>query len=163
MAKNLRRLACICTATWLPAVHAADVLLAGSAAVDDETRLEFSLTGESRENVVGGSITLGEQAFEITNVSVHNLIGASGRQGDIHQFAVFSSSFSRNTATGQPWIAGENYLQCDQPYNSFLAVYSVGSDERKQLSALPFKELTENLDASSQSVVYCFISSPPDR
>lgn len=126
----------------------------------------FVLDGDDRAHVVGGLIKLGNQSWKIIKTSVHNLIGASGETGadGSVQHVVFSSSFSKQTATGQPWVAAGQYLGCNQPYNSFLAVYTV-SDQAKlaQLDTLPFARLTDSLEASDKSVVYCFFSTPMER
>ena len=75
---------------------------------------------------------------------------------------MFSSSFSGQTATGQPWPDSRKYLYCDQPYNSFLAIYRV--DGREAIEALrdfPFSDFTDRRDSTNDSVLYCFMSRPP--
>jgi len=137
----------------------ADVLLTGEVFDHSNEKVGFSLSGENLEDVVGGEIKLGDARFEITHVSVHSLVGAVG-QGNPRKFAVFSSSYTEQTATGQPWIASDSYLYCDQQYNSFLAIYSVNDDQAEELPEPPFANLTDSTDHSESSVVYCFISNP---
>lgn len=132
----------------------------------DQTESVFSLSGESRENVVGGTLQFAEQAFTITHVSRLGTIGARrdspNADENSAEFAIFSSSFSEQTATGQPWVKSQRYLGCDQAYNSFLAIYRVEGDEAiKRLSETPYGSLTDKLDNSTESTVYCFISRPP--
>jgi len=79
------------------------------------------------------------------------------------EFAVFSSSYTEQTATGQPWIAGDSYLQCEQEYNSFLAIYRVHPDKAKLLPEPPFGNLTDSTEHSDESVVYCFVSGPGSK
>ena len=140
----------------------ADVVLTGVAIDGSQSEVDFSLSGESRDEVVGGEIKFGESRFEITHVSVHRLVGAEGSHGQSKEYAVFSSSYTAQTATGKPWVASDSYHQCDQGYNSFLAIYRVSEDNAKKLGQPPFHTLTESTDHSDASVVYCFVSEPDD-
>jgi hypothetical protein len=138
----------------------AEDLLQGTIGLADGQQLAFTLSGESRENVIGGTLRLGEQSFTIDRMSRLGLIGA--RRSGAGEFAVFSSSFSEQTARGQPWVAGKRYLNCDQPYNSFLAVYRVeGTAALEKLGSTPYPALTEDGSKSTDSTVYCFMSRPP--
>ena len=165
MLKN-RRLRSMLFATvlcgGLNSIAHADVLLVGDAIADGDTRLPFSLSGNSRDDVIGGTIVLGDAEYEITHVSVHNLIGGQREQQGKTEYVIFSSSFSPVTASGQPWVASEKYLACDEQYNSFLARYLVG-DAQDSLPEVPFKQLAESLEDSESSAVFCFVSAPEDR
>lgn len=128
----------------------------------------FSLSATDREQPVGGEIRIGKRRFTITQVSRHGLIGAQRSASSeepnapFAEYAVFSSSFSPQTATGQPWVAAQTFHNCDQPYNSFLAIYHVaGSDAALSLKDGPFADLTASANASDNSITYCFVSSPP--
>jgi len=130
--------------------------------------IAFSLFGEDRENVMGGDITLGERVFKIGKVSRVGSIGAARlvvdqAAGKRHgEFVTFSSSFSAQTATGQPWVAAQRYVNCDSPYNSFLALYKVvGAEALEALGPVPYSILNEDAGAADQSTVYCFMSGPP--
>ncbi len=140
----------------------ADVLLVGEASGDGEASLAFSLSGNSRTDVVGGTIVFGDATYEITHVSVHNLIGGKREHDGQTEYVIFSSSFSPVTATGQPWVASEQYFACDQQYNSFLARYQVG-DAAGALPEAPFKQLADSLSESDRSEVFCFVSAPEGR
>ena len=50
-----------------------------SATVDDRDgqAREFSISGESRRDVVGGEIVFGDERYTISKVSAHGMIGAS--------------------------------------------------------------------------------------
>lgn len=135
-------------------------LLNGVVTVAKDDSIEFSLSAESREKVVGGVLQLGESVYDITHLSVHRLVGARKSAGDSVDFAVFSSSYSAETATGQPWVASGRYVSCDKQYNSFLAIYSVKKDKARLLPDPPYRDLTESIEYSDSSVVYCFISEP---
>ena len=132
--------------------------------------LRFFLTGENRQDIIGGEIKLDERAFTIDKVSRQGMIGASrsgahsdGTPGRYAEFAVFSSSFSEQTATGQPWVAGKIYVNCDQAYNSFLAIYRLNdSSVIADFDKSPYPVLLENAEKSDDSIVYCFNSKPPD-
>ena len=154
-------LACMAAGTAL-----AKELLNGVVEMDGE-KLTFSLTGEDRENVVGGTIKLGERVFKITKVSRLGLIGAArvvideSEQKHYGEFATFSSSFSEQTAKGKPWVASKRYVDCDRPYNSFLAIYMlVGKDALEALGSVPYSALNEDINAADESTVYCFTSHP---
>lgn len=145
----------------------ADVLLQGDMELDDGTMTAFSLSGESRENIIDGEIRLGERVFRITNTSRLGLIGASrsftDENGPVAEFAIFSSSFSSRMATGDPWVAADRRVRCDQPYNSFLAVYRMTDEERiADLDPVPYPELAEGDVATRSATVYCFFSRPPE-
>jgi len=149
------------------AATSAEELLSGRIVEDQGAVLVFRLLGESREDVVGGSIELGSNRYEITRVSRAGLIGASRFGSDASnspygEFALFSSSFSLRTAIGQPWVAGRHYSGCDTPYNSFLAVYRVeGERAMGKLGRVPYPTLVEDVANSQTSRVYCFVSMPP--
>ncbi len=149
----------LCTGT----MATADVLLTGVAIDSNKAKVEFSLSGESREDVVGGEIRFGDSRFNITHVSVHRLVGAESANDSDESFAVFSSSYTAQTATGTPWVAGDTYIQCDEEYNSFLAIYKVRGEDAEKLPDPPFRQLTESTDHSDTSIVYCFVSAPEDK
>ena len=141
----------------------------GHASGDKPQELSFLLTGENRQDVIGGEIKLGERAFTIDKVSRQGMIGASRSSlhsddtpGHYVEFAVFSSSFSAQTATGQPWVAGKIYVNCEQEYNSFLAIYRLNdSGAVADFDKSPYPVLLENIENSDDSIVYCFNSKPP--
>ena len=141
----------------------------GKESGNESEQLSFFLSGESRQEIIGGEIKLGERAFTIDKVSQRGLIGASrsgpnsdGTPGRYAEFAVFSSSFSEQTATGQPWAAGKVYVNCDQTYNSFLAIYRLNdSSAVAGLKQSPYPVLLEDIEKSDDSIVYCFNSKPP--
>lgn len=153
------------------------VLLAGGAAAEllvgtmpdgNGARIGFGLEAENRKEVVGGRVLLGETGYEISRVSRLGLIGArrfvSG--GDAREpyaeFLVLSSSFSEQTAVGKPWPAARESYGCEEPYNTFLALYRVEGDTAvKALGPIPYPELVENLSRSDDSRVFCFIARPP--
>ena len=159
------------TAAW--AVSAICLLISSNAMAQQLLVAEiaaggyFELNAESRQEVVGGEIRLGDKSWLIQKVSVHNLIGASMVSPDKKakaEYAVFSSSFSDQTAVGQPWVAARHYQGCDKTYNSFLAVYSVADEDKsRKLGAIPYSLLTESVNNSDDSTVYCFISKPPEK
>ena len=142
-------------------------LLTGAVWLGEDQKVPFSLSGEARDNVVGGEIRLGEASFEITRVSTMGLIGASRwhagedpSEPAYGEFVTFSSSFSEETAVGQPWVAARKYVNCDVAYNSFIAIYRVdGIDAVKALGPVPYRVVTNDIDASDESTVYCFIST----
>ena len=135
-----------------------------------EDGMEFSLSGESRQDVMGGELVLGERRFKVTGVSRHGLIGASrvvhaadGGAVRFGEYAVFSSSFSDRTATGNPWTEAAEYHRCDEAYNSFLTVYHVeGEAAVKALGPQPYGQLTDDPASADKAVVYCFMSRPPE-
>lgn len=167
MRSNLARTGAVLLAAAAAAAVTAAELLSARITVDDGGTLEFHLTGENRDQVIGGTIELGTRSFTITRVSRTGLIGArragTGEGGvPFAEYAVFSSSFSMQTAVGQPWAAARSYVGCETPYNSFLAVYHV--DEEKAIVALgpePYPDLMEDASRSTGSSVYCFVSMPP--
>ena len=141
----------------------------GNRSGNEPQGLRFSLTGENRQDIIGGEIKLGERAFTIDKVSRQGMIGASrsaphseGTPGRYVEFAVFSSSFSEQTATGQPWVAGKIYVNCNQDYNSFLAIYRLNdSSIIAGFDKSPYPVLLQDIDKSDDSIVYCFNSKPP--
>lgn len=142
--------------------HAKD-LLSGTISVAGETPMEFRLSGKSRKDVVGGEINVGKRRFAITNVSRRGLIGGRGlaASDDVEghrEFVVFSSSFSEQTATGQPWLSALEYRNCDTSYNSFLALYHIRDTAVATLGPTPYSKLTDDSKNSARSVVYCFMS-----
>lgn len=151
-------------ANW-PAVAntPANKLLTGVASLEDGTKLEFSLEGNSREDVVGGSIIFGDSDYEIGSVSEHNLVGAKLDKGDRVFFALFSSSYSRVTYTGKPWVHSQTQHGCSGQYNSFLAVYEVTRSELDNLPEPPHWKLAEEPGKTDRATVYCFMSQPADR
>ena len=57
---------------------------------------------------------------------------------------MFSSSFSEQSATGKPWVAAESAHGCDEPYNSFVAMYRVEGEETLiALGPIPYGTLSE--------------------
>ena len=151
----------------------AETLLQGTVSLPKSTAMPFLLSAESRKDIIGGEIQLGEKRFRIAKESRLGLIGANrsdsgyadgkNTQHNTAEFTIFSSSFSDQTAVGQPWVAALNYINCDQAYNSFLALYHiVGAETVQKLNAIPYKQLTDDLANSTQSTVYCFISRPPE-
>ena len=136
-------------------------LLAGQIELADDASTAFVLTGESREQVIGGEISFDGGRYLITSVSRFGLIGAT-RKTEPAEFVVFSSSFSSDEATGQPWVAAGSYHDCDRPYNSFLAHYRLAAGaESVNSEEVPYSKLTDDLEASEFSAVYCFSSAPP--
>ena len=153
----------------LAGAAAAAELLVGTMPDGNGGRIGFGLEAESRKDVVGGRVLLGETGYEISRVSRLGLIGArrfvSG--GDAREpyaeFLVLSSSFSDQTAVGKPWPAARESHGCEEPYNTFLTLYRVEGDAAvKALGPIPYPELAENLSRSDDSQVFCFIARPPD-
>ena len=140
-------------------------LIVGEVQATDAAPIAFRITGESREQVQGGSMVLGDATFTIQRVSQRGLIGAArvheaGDGGGFTEFAVFSSSFSARTAVGEPWMVARRYLHCDRPYNSFLAVYRVnGAAAARELGPVPYPDLARDLALSDAADVYCFMST----
>ena len=168
-----RRLALLLGSVLLLAVAMLASRLAGDGELLHavlEDGVNFSLSGESRENVVGGELSLGDRVFTVTGVSRMGLIGASrlvheANDGPVMfgEYAVFSSSFSDQTAVGTPWPKAREYHRCEQAYNSFLALYRVdGASAVEGLGKTPYPTLTENPERADGSVVYCFMSRPPE-
>lgn len=167
MSKTLRRLVGILAGGLLGANATAAELLQGEVALDDGATAIFSLSGESREDVIDGEIRLGEQVFRITSTSRLGLIGAArgydSDTGPVAEYAIFSSSFSEQTATGTPWVAADRRLHCDQPYNSFLVVYRMTDEGRiAALGSTPYPDLAEGGIPTDAATVYCFFSRPPE-
>ena len=146
-------------------VALAKELLSGSIVLDNAEKLAFSLTGESRDNVVGGAIVLGDETFEITSTSRLGLIGATGgtaADGTSLEYLVFSSSFSAQTAVGNPWVASHRQQGCDDDYNSFAALYRIDEQQSASLGSNPYESLTNDVGLAREAVVYCFVSRPPN-
>lgn len=148
----------------------ANTLLVGEASNVAGQSVPFSLSGNSREDVIGGEIVFGDQRFTITAVSEHNLVGGQYTAGDTVHLALFSSSYSRVTDSGEPWAAGAEHHGCEQAYNSFLALYKVPSADIGKLPDPPYWPLAEgsvpdtgSVAASGSSSIYCFMSQPADR
>lgn len=140
----------------------AEELLTGTITTSDQQTFPFVLSGPSREDIIGGEIRFGEQVFTIEKQSRRGVIGARRAVESASEFAVFSSSFSAQTATGQPRIAGQQFFNCEQPYNSYLAIYRF--DDPAAVTALgetPYPRLLEDAGQSSKATVYCFYSQPP--
>ena len=138
-------------------------LVVGEARAADAAPLAFRITGKSPEDVLGGAIHLGDARYVIQRVSRRGLIGGArvseAAAGGFAEYAVFSSSFSDQTAVGQPWVAASAYHHCDRPYNSFLAVYRVdGADAAKRMGPAPYPDLVEDVSRSDRATVYCFMS-----
>ena len=156
------------TLVLLAGVAAAADLLVGTVPGSSGTSIGFGLEAEDRQTIEGGRILLGETAYEISKVSRLGLIGARRfvRGGDAQEpyaeFLVLSSSFDEQTAVGKPWVAARGSQGCEEPYNTFLALYRVeGEAAVKALGPIPYPELTENLSRSHDSRVFCFIARPP--
>ena len=143
-------------------------LLHASVPLQDEQTVAFSLSGDSIEEIIGGQITLGDRVFLITKQSRLGLIGArreltgEDAAAGATEYAVFSSSFSSQTGVGQPWISATDYLHCEQPYNSFLALYRVSDVAAlAKLGPVPYPVLAEGKGAPDKAIVYCFYAKPP--
>lgn len=157
-------------ALLLPAEVASKELLSGAIPDGEGGTIAFRLDGESREEVVGGRILLGDAEYTIARMSRLGLIGAHrlGGGGDSGkerhaEYLVFSSSFSEQSATGTPWVAAESAHGCDEPYNSFLAIYRVeGEEALVALGPIPYGTLTEDISRTADSRVLCFTARPPD-
>ena len=145
-------------------------LLVGTIPDGEGGSAAFRLDGESREKVVGGRILLGGAEYTIARVSRLGLIGAHrlGGGGDTGEerhaeYLVFSSSFSEQSATGKPWVAAESAHGCDEPYNSFLAMYRVeGEETLVALGPIPYGTLSEDISRTADSKVLCFMARPPE-
>ena len=145
-------------------------LLAGTIVVSESRNINFTLSGEDSRNVIGGEIKLDETSYEITKISRKGVIGATrtataldGDSANTMQFAIFSSSFSPQTATGEPHIASQEFINCEQAYNSYLAVYNVNKARVDALGDIPYPTLLKDLNSSDGSIVYCFYSQPPNQ
>ncbi len=145
-------------------VVSAKDLLVGEVVMGDQTA-PFLLTGESRKDVIGGQIELGARAYTVAKVSIHGLIGGvrygrTDNNRDFGEFAVLSSSFSEQTAVGQPWVSAGSYADCDKDYNTFVALYRVyGKKQVEALGSSPYKNLTDDAKVADESEVYCFNST----
>lgn len=156
-------------AMLLPAAAISKELLAGTIPDGEGGTLAFRLDGESREKVVGGRLLLGDAEYVVARVSRLGLIGAHrlGGGGDTGEerhveYLVFSSSFSDQSASGRPWVAAESAHGCDEPYNSFVAMYRVeGEDALVALGPIPYGTLTEDISRTADSRVLCFMARPP--
>ena len=156
-------------ALLLAGAAAAAVLLVGAAPDSDGSMLAFRLEAENRRDVMGGRIVLGEIEYEISKVSRLGLTGArrfvegdGDGAGRYAEFLVFSSSFSQQTAVGKPWLAAREAYGCDEPYNTYLALYRVeGEAAVKALGPIPYPDLAEDLSRSQHSHVSCFMARPP--
>lgn len=138
------------------------LLLEGTIGVGAGPPLLFQLRGESREDVVGGEMAVGAEHFDVQKVSIHQLLGAVSDTVEKTKYAVFSSSYSAQTAVGVPWVAAEISHGCEEDYNSFVAIYTVsGKPVGAPIEPGPYAELMESLTASQDSVVYCFLAMPP--
>lgn len=167
MGESNRFIPATLAACWLIAAAdslADNILLAGKA-VDTSagSELAFSLSGENRQDVIGGTIKLGDAEFTIDFLSAQNLVGATREADGKRHHALFSSSYSRVTYTGDPWFAAAEYRGCETPYNSYLAVYTLDKQAASQLPDPPFPALAQKAELAEQSVVYCFVSAPLDR
>lgn len=138
-------------------------LLTGTVpAAADQQPIAFNLSGPSRDDIIGGEIRFGERVFTIDQQSRMGLIGARRALEQGSEFVVFSSSFSTQTATGQPRIAGQQYVNCEQPYNSYLAIYRVTDPAAvTALGETPYPQLLKDAGQSGDATVYCFYSKPP--
>ena len=162
---RLRRLAAGALAIVAGGVAAAD-LLVGTIPGGSGAEIGFRLEAEDRKAVVGGRIHLGETGYEISRVSRLGLIGArrfaTGDGGPYAEFLVFSSSFSDQTAVGNPWLAARASHGCGEPYNTVLALYRVEGDAAvKALGPIPYPQLAEDVSLSQDSRVFCFVARPP--
>ena len=164
--RSARALAAV-VALLLGDVAVAADLLVGTVPDSDGSGLAFRLEAESRQDVVGGRIVLGGIEYEISRVSRLGLIGArrfvtGDGQDRYAEFLVFSSSFSAQTAVGTPWPAAHEAYGCDQPYNTYLALYRVeGEAAVKALGPIPYPDLAEDRSRSQRSHVSCFMAHPP--
>ncbi|MEO0424296.1 MAG: hypothetical protein AAF184_18295 [Pseudomonadota bacterium] len=140
-------------------------LLRGEFTNGDGERQPFLVTGESPEEIVGGSIQMGNDQYTIAKQSRLGLIGAArfakGGGREFGEYAVMSSSFSEMTATGQPWVKAQSYVGCDKDYNTFVAIYRVyGVDRVNALGSSPYGNFTDDPEAADESIVYCLFSRP---
>ena len=154
------------TLALVAGVATAADLLVGAIPDGSGSEIGFRLEAEDRKSVVGGRVHLGETGYEISRVSRLGLIGArrfaTGAEGPHAEFLVLSSSFSDQTAVGDPWLAARASYGCEEPYNTVLALYRVEGDAAvKALGPIPYPQLAEDLDLSQDSRVFCFIARPP--
>ena len=153
---------CLAMGLVLSELALAKELLRGEVIVSPGESAVFSLSGENREEVIGGLIKIGEREFEITKVSRLGLIGASRLANSAGEFLVFSSSYSGQTAVGQPWVAADEYVNCEKDYNSFVGIYRIeDAAQLKSLGEVPYPKLTEGEAKAATSQVLCFMSRPP--
>ena len=160
--------ATLAAALLFPGAVTSKELLAGTIPDGEGGAIVFRLDGESREEVVGGRILLGDAEYTIARVSRLGLIGAHrlGGGGDTGEerhaeYLVFSSSFSEQSATGTPWVAAESAHGCDEPYNSFVAMYRVeGEEALVALGPIPYGTLSEDISRTADSRVLCFMARP---
>ena len=162
---RVRRLAAGALAIVAGGAAAAD-LLVGTIPGGNGAEIGFRLEAEDRKAVVGGRIHLGESGYEISRVSRLGLIGArrfaTGDGGPYAEFLVLSSSFSDQTAVGDPWLAARASHGCEEPYNTVLALYRVEGDAAvKALGPIPYPRLADDLSLSRDSRVFCFVARPP--
>ena len=150
----------------LPATSIAMDLIEGSLIDERSNEVVFKLTAEARDRLIGGIISLDERHYRILGESRHGLIGASrledtklAEDNRVGEYLVFSSSYSEQTATGNPWVQSDRYVGCDAPYNSFLALYRVlGQARITALGSKPFGALTEVNERADDASVYCFMT-----
>ena len=152
----------------LSGVAAAADLLVGTMPGGNGSEIAFRLEAEDRVSVTGGRVLLGEIEYEISRVSRLGLIGArrfvtgGGEREPYAEFLVFSSSFSEQTAVGKPWVAAREAQGCEEPYNTYLALYRVeGEAAVKALGPIPYPALAEDPSLSQCSRVSCFMARPP--
>ena len=157
-----------CALLMLSCVAAAQALLSGTMPASDGSAVAFRLDAESRNEVVGGRIFLDETEYEVSRVSRLGLIGARRFVGSDDsesrhaEFLVVSSSFSDQTAVGEPWVAAREAFGCDRPYNTFVAWYRVvGEAAVKALGPIPYPDLADDSARSGSSWVSCFMARPP--
>lgn len=165
--RRARRFATLMTALLLTtAAASADELLRGEFVDLEGDTHPFVVSGKDRRDIVGGTIRLGDAQYTIARQSRLGLIGAArfskGGDREFGEYAVLSSSFSKATAVGQPWVAANRYVGCDEDYNTFVAIYRVYGVERvNALGSAPYGDFTDDVEASDESVVYCLYSEPP--
>ena len=165
--RGIRALAASALMLFAGAATAADLLI-GTMPDGNGAEIEFGLEGKDRDDVVGGRILLGENGYEISRVSRLGLIGArrfvAGGDAQEHyaEFLVLSSSFSDQMAVGKPWVSARQAHGCEEPYNTFVALYRVEGDSAvKALGLIPYPELVESTSRSNDSWVFCFVARPP--
>lgn len=149
-----------------PALAAGDqLLLQGSIdSAEGLGSVRFELSGPSRERPEGGELRFAERVLTIDRISRHGMIGASGRFDGGAEYAIFSSSYSAQTAIGRPWVAADRYLGCERPYNSFLALHRIDDPAAlAELESQAYAVLQDSADLAAESTVYCFVSKPPGR
>ena len=158
------------TVLFLAGATAAAELLLGPVPAADDATVQFRLEAESRQDLVGGRIFLGEFEYEISKVSRLGLVGArrfvtgdDDGLGRYAEFLVFSSSYSDKTAVGTPWLAAREAYGCDKPYNSYYGFYRVeGESAVKALGPIPYPDLAEDPSRSQHSHAACFMARLPE-